>query len=621
MKYFYLSFLCCMLLNCKQNISAVKKLDVERPDPHSFSQPQLARTTHLELDIECDFEQKKIKGIATYDIEQKEAIEIILDDLGLNIQEVKLIDDHNNESNTEIRMDAPDSTLGTAVHIALQKNTKKIKIKYESGPDATALQWLNPLQTNSKRYPYLFTQSQSIFARSWIPCQDGPGIRFTYHAKVKVPVGMMAAMSATNPQEKSANGQYEFNMEIPIPAYLMALAVGDFYFKPIGLRTGVYADSSVLDKAVWEFADLEKMVVAAEQLYGPYPWTRYDVIVLPSSFPFGGMENPRLTFLTPTVITSDRSLTSLLAHELAHSWSGNLVTNSTWEDFWLNEGFTTYFENRIMESLYGKSYADMLSLLGFQDLQKAIIELGDTSELTKLKLNLKDKDPEEALTDIAYEKGKMLLRYLEERIGRNEWDGFLKSYFNHFKFQSNTSEGFLKYLYTYFPKLEKGIQDTTNHWVYDPGLIGYSPHFENSRFINVEKQVNLFAISPSKYKLESGKWSTHEWIHFFRHLPKDSSGQIRNNLEMQYHFSLTGNSELAFCWINYLIENGIKDQEMEQVEKFLLSVGRRKYVLPIYENLSKNGRLKDSKAFFEKAKEGYHPITKNSIQNLLYPKI
>ena len=246
-------------------------------------------------------------------------------------------------------------------------------------------------------------------------------------------------MSASNPQIKNETGSYHFEMKQPIPSYLLALAVGDVEFKRVSNRAGIYAERTVLDSAVWEFADLEKMIHGAEELYGAYLWERYDVLVLPPSFPFGGMENPRLTFATPSILAGDRSLTSLIAHELAHSWSGNLVTNRTWNDFWLNEGFTVYFEHRIMEKLYGRDYAEMLALLSLQDLRETIQSLKDENLYadTKLKLDLAGRNPDDGVTDIAYNKGYFFLRLFEERYGRERFDSFLKHYFSSNAFKSS----------------------------------------------------------------------------------------------------------------------------------------------------------------------------------------
>ena len=325
-------------------------------DVHTLSNADLIEMQHLDLDIEVNMEKKYISGSALWKIHNRNKVnELKLDTYDLTIDSVFV----DNKSVT-YKLDSQIKFLGSALHIPIGDSSKFVKIYYKTGPNARALQWLDPDQTHDKRNPFLYTQSESIYARSWIPCADGPGIRFTYTARVTVPVGLMALMSAENQYEKSDSGVYHFKMDIPIPSYLMALAVGDITFKSIDERTGVFAEPGMIDKARWEFENVGKMVNNAEQLYGPYRWGRYDVLVLPPGFPIGGMENPRLTFSTPTIIAGDRSLVSLIAHELAHSWSGNLVTNATWDDFWLNEGFTNYFERRITEQMLGSSYSDML---------------------------------------------------------------------------------------------------------------------------------------------------------------------------------------------------------------------------------------------------------------------
>ncbi|MBL7983803.1 MAG: aminopeptidase, partial [Flavobacteriales bacterium] len=412
-------------------------------DKHSYADPTQAVITHLDLDIRVDMATRTISGKAMYDLERKKGKTVVFDTDGLTIDSVTLTD------GTPVPFNLGDSTfLGRALTVELPDSADRISIAYRCGQGARALQWLSPEQTADKRNPFLFTQGQAILTRTWIPVQDSPGIRFTYAAKVTVPSHLMALMSAENPQERSPDGVYRFRMDKPIPAYLVALAVGDLEFKPIDARTGIYAEPSVIEKAAWEFADMGKMVTAAESLYGPYRWGRYDVIVLPPSFPFGGMENPMLTFATPTIIAGDRSLTALIAHELAHSWSGNLVTNATWDDFWLNEGFTVYFEHRISEMLYGKDYNDMTSLLGHQDMLATIQELegGRHPEDTRLKLDLVGRDPDDGMTDVAYEKGCGLLRVLENKVGREKFDAFLRGYFDRFAFQSMTTEAFIAYL-------------------------------------------------------------------------------------------------------------------------------------------------------------------------------
>lgn len=406
----------------EQNMNQKTALKPGRIDHHSASKPHIAKTTHMNLHLDVDFTKKVLVGHAEFDIEHQNANEIVLDTRNLNILEVS----RDDEKNIKFKLSGDKEYLGSALTIPLKPETQKIKIAYSTNPDAAALQWLDKEQTTDKGLPFLFTQGQAILTRTWIPCQDSPGVRMTYNAEIKVPSNMLAVMSATNPTEKNDSGVYKFEMKQAIPSYLIAMAVGDLEFGKIGDRTGVYAEPSMLAKSIYEFEDMEKMLVSAEKLYGPYLWDKYDVIVLPASFPFGGMENPRLTFATPTIIAGDKSLTALIAHELAHSWSGNLVTNATWNDFWLNEGFTVYFERRIMEALYGKEYADMLALLGYQDLEHEVNDIGHSHKDTHLKLNLDGRDPDDGMTDIAYEKGAYFLTLLESKFGRVRLISFLR---------------------------------------------------------------------------------------------------------------------------------------------------------------------------------------------------
>ncbi len=443
------SLQCCFILifiasGCKE---ANREEITMKRDPHSFSNPDEARVTHLDWKATVDFQTKTIHATATWTIDRSDgAEEIIFDSHDLEIEKVTLDDDNG----PSFKMEETDPILGQALPIALGRNTKTVSITYKTSPQGEALQWLSPQQAGSGS-PFLFTQSQAILARSWVPCQDSPSIRFTYNAEVTVPRQLLALMSAENPTEKNGDGVYAFKMKQPIPSYLLALAVGDISFKAISDRSGVYAEPSLVDTAAWEFTDMEKMIAGAEELYGDYRWEQYDVIVLPPSFPFGGMENPRLTFATPTILAGDRSLTSLIAHELAHSWSGNLVTNATWNDFWLNEGFTVYFEHRIMEKLYGKDYSEMLAMLSLQELRKTVAALkaGNNYKDTRLKLNLEGRNPDEGVTDIAYNKGYFFLRSIEEKHGRDKFDNFVKDYFNENAFRAMDTDGFIKYLKGY----------------------------------------------------------------------------------------------------------------------------------------------------------------------------
>src|SRR5436190_3228884 len=387
----------------------------ESGDPHSAARPEDVRVEHLALDLTVDFSSRVLRGAATLTLAaHPHGGELRLDTRDLEIAAVHL----DGDSAATFRLEPEVKFLGRALSIDVGPATRTVTVAYATRPEAAALQWLTPAHTAGGKLPFVFTLSQSILARTWVPCQDTPSVRFTYEAVLHVPKELMAVMSAGNPTERAADGVYRFRMEQPIPSYLLALAVGDLAFRSVGPRTGVYAEPTLIEKAAWEFADSEKMVTTAESLFGPYRWGRYDLLVLPPSFPYGGMENPRLTFATPTILAGDRSLVSLVAHELAHSWSGNLVTNATWSDFWLNEGFTNYFENRIMEALYGREFSEMQAALQLASLRKTIAEMGPENPDTRLQLELAGRDPDDGVNDIAYEKGFFFVRLLEEQAGR-----------------------------------------------------------------------------------------------------------------------------------------------------------------------------------------------------------
>ena len=457
------------IASCQNKSIEFSNANMFTKDPHSFADPKKAVVNHLDLYLEANFNKKILSGTATISLKCLDADTIRLDSYDLIIKKIEALD-----SKDIIPLDfnygQNDPTLGTELLIFPQKKITgnyTIIISYQTSPNAKALQWLTPEQTNGKTKPFLFTQSQAILARTWIPLQDSPGIRFTYKAKIQVPKGMMALMSASNPTELSDDGIYAFEMNEPIPSYLMALAVGDIAYQSTGTRTAVYCEPSILEAAAWEFGETEKMILAAEKLYGPYQWGRYDLLVLPASFPFGGMENPRLTFLTPTVISGDRSLVALIAHELAHSWSGNLVTNATWNDFWLNEGFTVYFENRIMESVYGKGYSDMLRKLSYSDLKSEIKEfMNSEPDDTKLSIDLVGRNPDDGVTAIAYDKGFHLLLVIENLVGRKKFDLFLKNYFNTYKFKSVTTAEFVQYLKSNLLNKQQWEMADIENWIY-----------------------------------------------------------------------------------------------------------------------------------------------------------
>ncbi|MCB9189317.1 MAG: M1 family metallopeptidase [Flavobacteriales bacterium] len=585
--------------------------DMSVLDEHTLSNYFDVKTTHLHLDIAVSFEEKKIKGSVTHTLENVNGVnEVIFDTKALNILGVTT--DGGNPANYE--MGEYDELLGTPLKVEITPETKTVEIEYETTEGTEALDWLMPAQTAGKQQPFMYTQGQSIFTRSWIPVQGTPAIRITYSARVQVPTSLMAVMSASNPVQKNETGIYSFDMPQPIPCYLLALAVGDLEFAPIDYRTGVYTEPSMLEDCAYELADMGKMVSAAEKLYGKYLWDRYDVIVLPPSFPFGGMENPRLTFATPTIIAGDRSLVALIAHELAHSWSGNLVTNSTWNDFWLNEGFTVYFERRIMESLYGKDYTDMLALLGYQDLMRTMSE--EEPAMQSLKLNLINKHPDDAMSDVAYEKGYFFLRLLEQVAGRDNFDAFLKAYFDEHKFQTITTEEFVEYLNTNLIQ-PHNLTVNVDEWVYGEGVPENCPKVVSTRFNAVEASIEQFYQSGSVESIQASDWTTHEWLHFIRHLKDNTTPSQMAMLDEKFHLTQSGNSEIAAIWFEKSINFGY-DSIDKELEAFLIKVGRRKFLMPLYTALAATPEGKEKAlAIYAKARSNYHYVSFNSIDQLL----
>jgi aminopeptidase N len=577
----------------------------------------------IALDLTADFGQRTLAGTATLRIESEPgAREIVLDTRDLTIESVA----EPSGQPLAFTLGEPEPVLGRPLRVTLPENNRSIVIRYRTSPEAAALQWLAPEQTAGGRHPYLLSQGQAILTRTWIPTQDSPGIRQTYSARITVPAPLKAVMSAehlTPDGRDTPRGRvFEFRMDKPIPPYLIAIAAGDIAFKAIGSgpqsRTGVFAEPSVLDRAAYEFADLEKMLEAAEALYGPYRWGRYDILVLPPSFPFGGMENPRLTFVSPTVLAGDRSLTSLAAHELAHSWSGNLVSNATWRDFWLNEGFTAYFENRIMEQLYGRERAVMLELVGRQDLTEDLTRLADRPEDTVLHIDLAGRNPDEGGTSVPYDKGAAFLRMLELHFGRDRFDAWLREYFDRHAFQSITTPQFLEYLRATLlggdRELEGRLQ--IREWLFEPGLPSNAPEPVSNAFVEVERQARRFADGAPAASLQTRDWTTQEWQRFFGALPEWLEPARLADLDRTFNLSQKGNSEVLFLWLRLALRNRY-EPALPAAERFLTSQGRTKFVRPLFEALvqSEWGRP-IARQIYEEARPLYHAATRTAVEGV-----
>jgi leukotriene-A4 hydrolase len=607
-------------------------------DNHSYSNISRIRTHHLDLEIDINFENRTVYGVARHLMKNSGTDTAIFDLKLLDIQKVTTGPKGNEkEADFVIGPWDKDSIMGQPLMVKIDTKTTRINIYYKTTERSEALDWLDPEFTTGKKQPFMYSQGEAILTRSWIPLQDSPANRLTYNASVHVPEGTMPVMSALNPKKSESDNTYEFKMDQAIPSYLIAIAVGNLTYHKLGENCGVYAEPELINACAHEFVDLPKMISAAESLYGEYPWGQYDLIVLPYSFPFGGMENPKLTFVNPTILTGDHSLVSLVAHELAHSWSGNLVTNRSWDDFWLNEGFTVYFENRIMESLYGKEISDILAKIEFQELQDAIahISKGKHPEDTKLKLNLKGRNPYDGMTDIAYVKGAFLLKTLERDLGRERFDKFLRNYFKTFSFKTVNSEIFLDYLKKNL--LEPNDFDfNAEEWIYQEGIPKNCYAVSSSRMERMQWLAKRFSKGEDIFneikwvkvkgkkklkkqinKLERSKYITQEWQAFIRELPEDINPKLMKKLDYELNFRDWGNSEIMCEWYVLGIKSGYKELR-PSIARFLKKVGRRKYLIPIYSALSEHpDDSKWAKKVFDEAQNTYHYVSKSKVEQLL----
>ena len=616
------SFLLCffyLFFSCEREQTS-NDLKVRTDLTHSYSNTKSINTTHLHLNLEVDFNNKTISGIARHTLNNRGTDTVIFDVKNLIIKKVtKGLE--GEEVDVDFNIGKNDELLGSPLYVFINNDTKNVNIYYSTTDESDAIDWLPANLTAGKKDPFMYTQGEALLTRSWIPIQDVPSNRITYSAEIKVPANLLALMSASNPKDKTLDGNYSFDMKQPIPCYLIALAVGDISYHQLGDNCGVYAEPELIEECAYEFVDLPKMMDAAESIYGDYQWDVYDLLVLPYSFPFGGMENPRLTFISPTLIAGDRSLVSVIAHELAHSWSGNLVTNATWEDFWLNEGFTVYFENRIMEEIYGKESADILAYIEFQELENELkmISEGDFPEDTHLKLNLKGRDPDMGMTSIAYVKGAFFLKTLENHVGRELFDQFIFSYFNKYSFKTVTTEVFKEYLEKEL-LLPNNLEFNTDEWLYKGGIPSNCLVLDPPRFKRVKELANRVSykdmLLDASYKIED--YLTQEWLVFIRSLSDTIHVNKLRNIDEILNFKACGNSEIMTEWYVLGLKNNYQEIKPD-LEAFLMKVGRRKYLEPIYKQLAKNTEdLSWAKRVFKNAKHNYHFVSNKTIEEILY---
>lgn len=600
-------------------------------DPHSYADPDRFRVRHVALVLDADFESHRLAGTAELTVEQLDpyASELHLDTRDLEIRSVHLVESSGAARVLAYTLGPRDPVLGSRLTIRFQKccaatPQMRIRIAYRTSPEATALQWLEPAQTFGTR-PYLYSQGQSIHTRSWIPLQDTPAVRVTYEALVRTPPELVAVMSAARvARQDDGAGEYRFEMRQPIPSYLIAIAVGDLRFRSLDERVGVWTEPSQLEAAAAEFADLPRMVEAGERMAGPYRWERYDLLIMPRAFAYGGMENPRLSFISPSVVAGDRSLVSLIVHELAHSWSGNLVTNATWDDFWLNEGFTTYLERRLVEALFGERRARMEDAIGYESLLQAIedAKAAGQPQDAALKLDLAGRDPDEGVSDVAYEKGRWFLGFLESRFGRPAFDAFLRGYFDAHAFQSMTTEGFRAWLLAHLEKPGAPAISVAeiDAWLHGSGMPANAPSVPQGVFEALDRaaadwRAGRLAIDG----LPVQHWVPQEWVRFLSEQPAELEDSKLAELRSRFRLGAEGNAEIALAWLSLVVRTGYAPAYPD-LERFLLATGRYRLVVGLFRELSRTeSGLALGRRIYARARPGYHATIRQAVERLLQP--
>ncbi len=598
-------------------------------DGFSFANPTQFLTRHLHLDLDVDFDAQVLRGSAVLQLERIDdnASRIVLDTRDLDIAATVFLVEGGTRIAADHELGKTDDKLCTPLFVDIPselggKSLFSLRIDYNTNPQSTALMWLPARLTAGGEHPLMFSQSQSIHARSWVPLQDTPAVRITYSATIRTPDDLIAVMSANNDPEAQRDGEFTFEMPQPIPSYLLAIAVGNLGFTELGDRTGVYAEPELLDASAWEFADTQAMLERAETMFGPYQWGRYDILILPPSFPYGGMENPRLSFLTPSLIAGDRSLVAVVAHELAHSWSGNLVTNATWRDIWLNEGWTSYLEYRLMQEIFGAERAEEENVINYEELLDNFQRIDPKYQGLAPRAVLRDPDYDQGT--VPYHKGNLFLQYLEQALGREAFDEFITKYFDAHAFEVITSEQFLDYLDAELLTKHPGkvSRADVEEWFYEAGLPENAIIPRSTTLETAAEFAELWSGGEIDIdRIPTKDWSPHATIHFIERVAEDLSDDKLAELDTALTLSDTQNAEIARTWFTQVAKRRYRPA-YPQLQDYLARYGRARLIVPIYTALAGNGEdAQFAMDVFAAARENYHPQTIGYIESRLRPAV
>lgn len=579
-----------------------------RHDPHSFADDAQPSIISFDLDIDADFQAQVLQCVVVLSLSDGRGGPLDLDTRGLTIRAVTTAD----KRPVPFTVYPEELVRGARLGLELPLGCEAVRITYSTSPTASALQWLAPAQTLGQREPFLFSQCQAIHARSVVPLQDSPRHRMTYRVRWRVPKALKVVMAASHVdrQEEGVEAVERFAMREPVPPYLFAFAVGELVSRDVSPRTRVWAEPGMVEAAAAEFSQVEAMMEVAEALFGPYDWERFDLLTMPPSFPYGGMENPRLTFVTPTLVVGDRSLVDVVAHELAHSWTGNLVTNANAEHFWLNEGFTVYAERRIIEALHGEEAMVLSAALGRRALDEAVREFSHRPELTRLRTKLDGVDPDEAFSVVPYEKGFLFLVRLEQEVGRPRFEAMLKAYLGAHRFQAVETGDFLDAVEAAFPGLLAKV--SAEQWIDGHGVPADAPVFRSERLAVVE----ALGTTPPEESL-AARWTPVEWVLWLDRLPRSLTAEALASLDARFDFTHARNSEVAVAWLKLAVAADYR-AAFGRLEELLGSVGRMKYLRPLYGALmgceSTRALAQD---FFQRFRPRYHPIAQQVVAGLI----